>query len=193
MVVAKRPHAHALLQLQFQNKTTERRYEALVCGVIEPEEGSACAWLSKDANDLGRITVVPNDDKRGRKAVTHYECLEVFKSSNVSLLSLRLETGRTHQIRAHCAWILGAPLLGDVIYGGGADWSARRGDPPHLLHSSPTPQVPSDVVAQMPRQALHARSLSFTHPVTGKRMAFNAPPPPDFESTLQLLRELEQG
>lgn len=178
LVVAKTDAAHAALAAQFERRTVERRYLALVWGVPEPPAGRIEAALGRDVRDRRRMAVVPPE--RGRHALTHYETAEAL--AHTALVRFRLETGRTHQIRVH-ARHLGHPVLGDATYGGerirsGPDTASRR-------------QFFRNLFAAMPRQALHAHTLGFTHPATGEAMAFEAPLPADIQHVLDRLRAVE--
>ena len=138
------------------------------------------AALSRSATNRTKIAVVA--EARGRRAVTRYEVLEVFRADGrkpvASLLRLVLETGRTHQVRVHLDHI-GHPLLGDKTYGAGFKASARN--------LNPAAQAALEALG---RQALHAAELAFVHPVTGKRLAFTSPLPRDMAD---LVAALEGG
>jgi 23S rRNA pseudouridine1911/1915/1917 synthase len=158
LVVAKTEAALRALQEQIQARRARRDYLALVHGTVAAEEGTIDAPLGRDARHRTRMAVVAS----GRRAVTHYRVVERF--ADATLLEVRLQTGRTHQIRVHCASI-GHPVVGDRLYG-------RRSNPWGLR-----------------RQALHAFKLSFAHPATGAEMSFVAPLPGDMEAVLGQLRE----
>ncbi len=177
MVVAKNDVAHVKLARQFENRTIRRRYLALVWGV-PPPEGRIETHLGRDPRDRKRRAVVR--PAHGKRAVTNYRTLEAM--AHTALVAFRLETGRTHQIRVHARFI-GHPILGDVTYGGdrirsGPDTSHRRAFFKNLF-------------ARMPRQALHAHTLGFTHPRTGEEMHFTAELPEDMRFVLEQLRRLE--
>ena len=178
LVVAKNDAAHAHLALQFERHTIERRYLALAWGVPDPADGRVETHLGRDPRDRKRVAVVP--DERGKRAVTHFETVEPFAFT--ALLAFRLETGRTHQIRAHAKHI-GHPLLGDATYGGA---EIRRGP----LTASRRAFY-ANVFKTLGRQALHAQTLGFRHPATGEPMRFESPLPPDFASALERLRGVE--
>jgi 23S rRNA pseudouridine1911/1915/1917 synthase len=163
LIVAKTDAAHARLSAAFKAHDLERRYRAIVAGVPAPPFGTVDLALGRDRRDRKRVS--PRTD-RSRRAVTHYRTLETF-GTTAALLELKLETGRTHQIRAHLAH-LGHPVLGDPVYGG-------RGKVPGL---------------SVPRPMLHAARLGIAHPVTGEPLCFDAPPPADFEAVLTALREM---
>jgi 23S rRNA pseudouridine1911/1915/1917 synthase len=148
------------LQDRFREHAIDREYVALVAGST-PDEGSYDRDLVRDAG-LRRRVARPGQE--GRRAVTHYRTLE--RLPGASLVAAKLETGRTHQIRVHFS-AAGHPVLGDRVYGAGADAAQR----------------------EAPRQMLHARTLGFSHPATGRRIAAEAPLPEDFELTLGGLRE----
>jgi 23S rRNA pseudouridine1911/1915/1917 synthase len=180
MVVAKSDLAHQRLARQFADRTIRRRYEALVWGRPEPPSGRIEASLGRDPRDRRRVAVRP--EGRGKHAVTHYETLEPLAFT--SRVAFRLETGRTHQIRVH-ARHMGHPVLGDATYGGtriaaGPDIARRRAFFRNLFEL-------------LPRQALHARTLGFVHPVTGESMDFESPLPDDISGALARLREGDPG
>jgi len=180
LVVAKSDAAHAHLARQFMARTIRRRYLALVWGVPDPPAGTADTYLGRHPRDRKRMGVVP--EERGKHAITHYEVLEPL--AYAALVAFRLETGRTHQIRVH-AKHLGHPVIGDATYGGaeiryGPDTAKRR-------------QFLRNLLAVMPRQALHAAHLGFAHPVTGEALDFSSPLPDDFQHVLDRLRHVEGG
>jgi 23S rRNA pseudouridine1911/1915/1917 synthase len=180
IVVAKSDVAHAALARQFMDRTIRRRYLALVWGVPDPPSGTVDTYLGRHARDRKRMGVVP--EERGKHAVTHYEVLKPL--AYAALVAFRLETGRTHQIRVH-AKHLGHPVIGDGTYGGaelryGPDTAKRR-------------QFLRNLLARMPRQALHAESLGFSHPVTGEALDFTSPLPEDMAHVLDRLRTVEGG
>jgi len=157
LVVAKNDAAMRRLQAELQARRIRREYLALVHGSVARSEGTVDAPIGRDPRHRTRMAVVAS----GRRAVTHYRAVERFPGA--TLLDIQLETGRTHQIRVHCAHI-GHPVVGDPVY-------ARR---PNQWG--------------MRRQALHARRLVFAHPVGGYEMAFDAPLPTDIGVALGLLR-----
>jgi 23S rRNA pseudouridine1911/1915/1917 synthase len=172
LVVAKTDVAHRGLSAQFAahgaEGKLERGYRALVWGVPERRQGVIDAALARSTTNRSKMAVSTAD--RGRRAVTRYGVLESFAMGGqpiASMLALTLETGRTHQVRVHLAHI-GHPLMGDSLYGAGFKASARR------LGSGSRAALDG-----LGRQALHAAVLAFEHPVTGARLAFNSPLPPD--------------
>jgi 23S rRNA pseudouridine1911/1915/1917 synthase len=165
LVVAKTDVAHEGLAKQFAAHSIDRRYLAIVSGVPKAAEGTVDAPLARSATNRKKIAIVEGD--RGKRAVTHWERLQVLKGA--ALVECRLETGRTHQVRVHMASI-SHPLLGDPVYGRSGKTHGK------LLNE-----------LQFQRQALHAAELGFTHPVTKHRLSFTSPMPPDMQ---ELLTEL---
>ncbi len=180
LVVAKDDETHAGLARQFAERTIRRRYLALVWGVPDPPAGRVEAPLGRDPRDRKRMAVVPPE--RGKYAVTHYELVEPLAFT--ALVAFRLETGRTHQIRVHARHI-GHPVLGDPTYDGMA---IRRG-PTHGTRQA----FFRNLFERMPRQALHAHTLGFTHPLTGEALDFSAPLPEDMAYVLERLRAVDGG
>ncbi|MEM1043449.1 MAG: RluA family pseudouridine synthase [Bacteroidota bacterium] len=178
LVVAKNDAAHAALARQFMERTVRRRYLALVWGRPDPPSGTVETHLGRDPRDRRKMAVVP--EERGKHAVTHFETVEALR--HTALARFRLETGRTHQIRVH-ARHLGHPILGDEIYDGTA---IRSG-----LDSGKRRQFFRNLFETMPRQALHAATLGFTHPATGEALDFAAPLPADMQYVLDRLRAVE--
>jgi 23S rRNA pseudouridine1911/1915/1917 synthase len=183
LVVAKTDAAHRGLAQQFAahgaDGRLERGYRAIVWGAPERPSGTIEAPLARSAANRTKIAVVRAG--AGRRAVTRYEVLERFVAAGgakpaASLLRLVLETGRTHQVRVHLSHI-GHPLIGDATYGAGFKASARR------LNAQA-----QAALAELGRQALHAAELAFVHPVSGKRIKFSSPLPPDMARLLAALR-----
>ena len=177
LVVAKTPDAKTNLGKQFFNKTTKREYLALVWGCPSPSPGTIVGNIDRDPRDRLRMAVFDPDLGIGKHAVTHYEVLEPL--GPVSLVKCVLETGRTHQIRAHMKHI-GHPLFADARYGGdqilrGANSGAYR-------------KFVANCFEVCPRQALHARTLGFVHPVTRREMFFTSELPGDFKELLDRWR-----
>lgn len=177
LVVAKTPQAKTCLGRQFFMKTTRRRYQALVWGIPQPPAGRIEGNIGRCLSDRLRMDVFPPDSGVGKSAVTHYEVLEPL--AHVSLVGCVLETGRTHQIRAHMRHI-GHPLFADARYGGD---QVLRGVP-----SGAYRRFVARCMEACPRQALHAATLGFAHPHTGEAMDFTAPMPPDMEALLERWR-----
>lgn len=174
MVVAKNDYAHRNLSEQFSMKQTEREYWAIVWGVFKKKRDRISAFIARSHKDRTRMTV----QKQGKEAATNYEVLEEFGA--FSLLSLKLETGRTHQIRVHLAFI-GHPVFGDLTYGG------RNRQLSGL--SSRDRQLAAELLEAMPRQALHAKTLGFLHPVKKESMRFISDLPADMQQLLERLRK----
>ncbi|MDR1980551.1 MAG: RluA family pseudouridine synthase [Tannerellaceae bacterium] len=176
LVIAKKPEAKANLSLQFFNKTSKREYQALVWGVVKENEGRIEGHIGRDPHDRMVMRVFPEGDQ-GKPAVTHYSVLE--RLGYTTLLKCRLETGRTHQIRAHMKFI-GHTLFNDARYGGheilkGTTFAKYR-------------QFVQNCFALCPRQALHAKTLGFRHPDTGKEMYFDSEPPVDMQQVIEKWR-----
>lgn len=182
LVVAKTPDAKTDLGRQFYAKTTRREYQALVWGVPSPLVGRIEGNIGRSMKDRLQMDVFPPESGIGKSAVTHYEVLEDL--GPVSLVKCVLETGRTHQIRAHMRHI-GHPLFADARYGGDKVLRGTR--------SGTYMAFVNHAFEQCPRQALHARTLGFRHPVTGKEMDFSAPMPPDMAGLLEKWRKYAAG
>lgn len=176
LVIAKEPDALTHLADQFFRHTIERTYYALVWGEPEKLKGTIDVNLGRSLKDR-RVTEAFTDETIGKRAVTHYEVIE--KLRYVSLIKCNLETGRTHQIRAHMKY-LGHPLFNDKTYGGD-----------RILKGTTFSKYKSFVdncFKIMNRQALHASSLGFIHPKTGKNVYFESPLPEDFSQLLEKWR-----
>lgn len=173
LVIAKTPVAKTKLGLQFFNKTTHRSYNALVWGNFNEEEGRIEGNIGRDPRDRLRMNVFPPDSEIGKSAVTHYRILERF--GYVTLVECILETGRTHQIRAHMKHI-GHPLFGDERYGGTEILRGQR--------SSTYKAFIQNCFKVCNRQALHAKTLGFVHPTTGRQMDFTSELPNDMQQLL---------
>lgn len=173
LVIAKTPVAKTKLGLQFFNKTTHRSYNALVWGNFNEEEGRIEGNIGRDPRDRLRMNVFPPDSEIGKSAVTHYRILERF--GYVTLVECILETGRTHQIRAHMKNI-GHPLFGDERYGGTEILRGQR--------SSTYKAFIQNCFKVCNRQALHAKTLGFVHPTTGRQMDFTSDLPNDMQQLL---------
>jgi 23S rRNA pseudouridine1911/1915/1917 synthase len=175
LVVAKTPDAKTCLGNQFLHKTTRRRYRALVWGIVEQDEGTICANIGRDPKDRMLMTVLPEGE--GRHAVTHYRVME--RLGYVTLVECVLETGRTHQIRVHMKHI-GHTLFNDSRYGGHEILRGTR--------FAKYKQFVNNCFDICPRQALHAMTLGFKHPVTGEEMDFTCPVPPDMTALVDKWR-----
>lgn len=182
LVVAKTPEAKTCLGKQFFNKTTHRSYNALVWGNIVDDEGRIEGNIARDPRNRLRMKVFAPDSGIGKSAVTHYRVLERF--GYTTLVECRLETGRTHQIRAHMKHI-GHPLFGDETYGGTEILRGQR--------SSTYKAFIQNCFKLCPRQALHARTLGFVHPVSGRQMDFSSEWPADFAALIDKWRAFIKG
>ena len=176
LVVAKTPDAKTHLGLQFYNKTTRRKYNALVWGVVENNEGTIEGNIGRNPRDRMQMAVL-SDPAQGKHAVTHYRVLE--RLGYVTLVECVLETGRTHQIRVHMKHI-GHTLFNDERYGGneilkGTNFSKYK-------------QFVNNCFETCPRQALHAMTLGFVHPRTGEEMFFTSPLPEDMTNLIDKWR-----
>ena len=177
LVVAKTPDAKSKLGLQFLNKTTHRSYLALVWCNFTEDSGRIEGNIARDPKDRLRMTVFPPDSEIGKPAVTHYKVVERF--GYVTLIECILETGRTHQIRAHMKHI-GHPLFFDERYGGDEILRGQR--------SSTYKAFVQNCFKLCPRQVLHAQTLGFVHPKTGKQMDFTSPLPEDMKAVIEKWR-----
>ena len=182
LVVAKTPDAKTKLGLHFFNKTTHRSYNALVWGNVKDDEGRIEGNIGRDPKDRLRMAVFAPDSGIGKPAVTHYRVIERF--GYVTLIECILETGRTHQIRAHMRSI-GHPLFADERYGG---MEILRGE-----RSASYRAFVQNCFSLCPRQALHARTLGFVHPTTGKQMDFTSEWPEDMRQLIEKWRTFIAG
>ncbi len=169
LVVARSAEAQTSLSRQLMARSLSRQYLAVCVGVMTGG-GTVDAPIGRNRSDRLRMAV----RESGRPAVTHYRVLERFRAH--SYLSVQLETGRTHQIRLHLSH-LKYPIVGDPVYGG--RFAQPRGATPTLIHT----------LRAFKRQALHAASLGFDHPRTGKRLVLQSPVPEDFGQLLLALRD----
>jgi 23S rRNA pseudouridine1911/1915/1917 synthase len=178
LVIAKTEAAMANLSKQFFNKTSEREYIAIVWGNVDEEEGTIEGNIGRHPKNRLQNTVYFGDDEdKGKPAVTHYKVLE--RLGYVTLVSCKLETGRTHQIRVHMKYI-GHTLFNDARYGGekilkGTTFSKYK-------------QFVDNCFKILPRQALHAKTLGFDHPTTGKFMSFDSEVPQDIQACIEKWR-----
>jgi len=172
MVIAKTEIAKNKLALQFFEKTTERKYQALVWGSVKEDKGSITGNIGRSLKNRQVFTVFP-EGEYGKHAVTHYKVLK--RIGYVSLVECRLETGRTHQIRVHMKYI-NHPLFNDANYGGD---KILRG-----TTFSKYKQFVLNCFKILPRQALHAKTLGFVHPVTGEKMLFDSELPDDLKTAV---------
>jgi 23S rRNA pseudouridine1911/1915/1917 synthase len=181
LVIAKNEFALNRLSKQFFDRTTDRRYNALVWGIPDPQEGTIIGNVGRSIKDR-KIMQVFKDDTEGKTAITHYKVLEDL--GYISLVECKLETGRTHQIRVHFSHIK-HPLFNDEEYGGdqiikGTTFTKYQ-------------QFIKNCFKILPRQALHAKTLSFNHPVSGKRLSFDSNLPDDMVQVIDKWRKYTSG
>jgi 23S rRNA pseudouridine1911/1915/1917 synthase len=188
MVVAKHDKAHRHLSKQFadhgRSGALERAYIALVWGAPARPSGTVEASLGRSQTDRTKRAVVSPGQADAREAVTHYVVEQRFgdaKKPAASRVLCRLETGRTHQIRVHMAW-LGHPLIGDQLYGRG-----------FFTRVATLPEAAQKAISILHRQALHAAYLAFEHPVTGEVLEFETDPPADFQAVEAALYAIDQA
>ncbi len=183
LVIAKTEHAMAHLSKQFFDKTSEREYVAIVWGNVEEDEGTIEGNIGRNPkNRLQNVVYHGDDADDGKHAVTHYKVLE--RLGYVTLVSCKLETGRTHQIRVHMKHI-GHTLFNDERYGGdrilkGTTFTKYK-------------QFVENCFKVLPRQALHAKTLGFTHPETGKWMSFESDLPEDMVACIEKWRSYAEN
>lgn len=178
IVVAKDDSTHAKLAKQFSSRTIEREYWAIVWGKFgKNKTGIVAANLARSKSDRKKVAVTDN----GKHAITEYEVLEEYDF--LSLVKLKLRTGRTHQIRVHMHHI-GHPVFGDPTYGGRrisyGEYARKQKD------------LVNELFGIIKRQALHAKTLGFVHPVTYKKMLFNSNLPADMQKALKLLKQIKE-
>jgi len=176
LVIAKNELSLNRLSKQFYDRTTDRKYIAMIWGTPRPPEGTITGNVGRNIHDRKIMQVFP-DGSQGKPAITHYKILEEF--GYVSLVECKLETGRTHQIRVHFSYIR-HPLFNDEEYGGdqilkGTTFTKYQ-------------QFVKNCFKILPRQALHAKSLAFDHPVTGKRLSFDSELPEDMQKVIEKWR-----
>ena len=176
LVVAKTEEAMNHLAKQFFNKTSEREYVALVWGNLAQDEGTIIGHIGRHPKNRLQMTVF-SDGSEGKEAITHYKVLERF--GYVTLVSCRLETGRTHQIRAHFTYI-GHPLFNDERYGGDKILKGTT--------SAKYKQFVENCFKLLPRQALHAKTLGVEKPSTGQMLRFDSEIPQDMQQCIEKWR-----
>jgi 23S rRNA pseudouridine1911/1915/1917 synthase len=188
VVVAKDDQTHAGLGAQFAKHTIERAYFAVSRGAPQPRNGVIEGRLARSADDRRKMAVT-RSETAGKSAVTRYWTVETFGQiagapvgwAAAALVECRLQTGRTHQIRAHLGHI-GAPLIGDQLYGKFRGLKAEGAGPDH--------EAALTAARDFPRQALHAAVLGFTHPISGKALRFESPLAADLTALIGALRRL---
>lgn len=191
LLVAKHDKAHAKLSDMFARRQVRKTYIALVHGTVGAESGTVNAAISRDTIRRTRMTTRRDD---GRTAISHYRVLRRIESpfGRFTLVSVRIETGRTHQIRVHMA-SLGHPVVGDTLYGAPAmvRLAPETGRSHTPRRRAPTADAQPEPTLQLERNFLHAAELALSHPVTGVPLAFQAPLPEELELFLrQLTTEL---
>lgn len=169
LVLAKNEEAHAFLAKQFLQKTTHRRYWAVVYGEPKESSGTIKSYLTRDPSNRKRIS--SNEDEVGKHAITHYKTLAL--GNGFSLLELQLETGRTHQIRVHLSG-LGHPIAGDDVYGGQKRAKNLKNQKLKIF------------ILKMERFALHAKELGFVHPTSKEQKLFSVDIPEDLKELFEL-------
>jgi 23S rRNA pseudouridine1911/1915/1917 synthase len=184
IVVAKNDRAHAALGAMFAGRRVEKTYIALVHGAVAREKGTISAAVSRDRVRRTRMTTRPSE--HARTAISHYHVLRRLESrfGKFTLVSVRIETGRTHQIRVHMASI-GNPVVGDTLYGGAGqlrDQRALEATPTRAARRKSEPET-----LRLGRNFLHAARLELTHPLTGKPLRLEAPLPPELNAFLDRL------
>jgi 23S rRNA pseudouridine1911/1915/1917 synthase len=181
LVIAKNEYSLNRLSKQFYDRTTDRRYNALIWGIPDPLEGTITGNVGRSIKDR-KIMQVFKDDTEGKTAITHYKVLEDL--GYISLIECKLETGRTHQIRVHFSHIK-HPLFNDEEYGGNKILKGTT--------FTKYQQFIKNCFKILPRQALHAKSLAFNHPVTGKRLSFDSDLPDDMVQVIEKWRKYISG
>jgi 23S rRNA pseudouridine1911/1915/1917 synthase len=181
LVIAKNEYALNRLSKQFYDRTTDRRYNALVWGIPNPPEGTITGNVGRSIKDR-KVMQVFKDESEGKSAITHYKVLEDL--GYISLIECKLETGRTHQIRVHFSHIK-HPLFNDEEYGGNQILKGTT--------FTKYQQFIRNCFKILPRQALHAKSLAFDHPVTRKRLSFDSNLPDDMQQVIEKWRKYISG
>jgi 23S rRNA pseudouridine1911/1915/1917 synthase len=188
IIVAKNDRAHAALGRMFSSRRIHKTYIALVHGSVARDKGTISAAISRDAVRRTRMSTRPSQN--ARSAVTHYEVVErlATRFGKFTLLRVRIETGRTHQIRVHMASI-GPPVVGDTLYGASAHLRETEVAkwPSRTARSGARPEALCPEMLRLNRNFLHAAKLEFAHPLTGKLMALEAPLPGELASFLEQL------
>jgi 23S rRNA pseudouridine1911/1915/1917 synthase len=181
LVIAKNEYALNRLSKQFYDRTTDRRYNALIWGIPDTMEGTITGNVGRSIKDR-KVMQVFKDETEGKTAITHYKVLEDL--GYISLIECKLETGRTHQIRVHFSHIK-HPLFNDEEYGGNQILKGTT--------FTKYQQFIRNCFKILPRQALHAKSLAFNHPVTGKRLSFDSNLPDDMVQVIEKWRKYISG
>ncbi|MEX0685254.1 MAG: RluA family pseudouridine synthase [Balneolales bacterium] len=177
LVVAKNDKAHNFLSQQFVSRKISRTYQAIIWGIPEEPEGTYTGNIGRSTRDRKLMAVVGDD--RGKTATTHYKIVEYF--DHLCMVEVKLETGRTHQIRVHFSHF-NHPIFGDTVYGGD---SVRYGP-----NSGSRKKMFEHLIAKLNRQCLHAKTLGFIHPETLEHVEFECELPGDFSNVLSKFRQL---
>jgi pseudouridine synthase, RluA family len=190
IIVAKNDRAHSALGSMFSDRRIKKTYVALVQGALERDRGTITAAISRDPVRRTRMTAKPNEN--ARSAVSHYEVIRrlATRFGKFAFVRVRIETGRTHQIRVHMASI-GHPVVGDTLYGGAGqltDQLAAQAAPSRAARRRAEPEV-----LKLGRNFLHAARLEFEHPVTKKKLEFEAPLPAELMDFLERLESVPQN
>ncbi len=170
LVVAKNDESHVFLSSLLKDHNIKREYHAILTGRLRQDKGTVKTFMARHPVDRKKMAVVAPDRQGAREAITHYSVIEEYKGYTYA--KMELETGRTHQIRVHCAY-LGHPIIGDEVYGGGKTQFEKANK--SLLCG----------------QVLHAKKLTLTHPKTKEEMTFECDLPKEFSELLQRLKRLQ--
>jgi 23S rRNA pseudouridine1911/1915/1917 synthase len=181
LVIAKNELSLNRLSKQFYDHTTDRKYIALVWGLPEPPEGTIIGNVGRSIRDRKIMQVFP-DESQGKSAITHFRVIENL--GYISMVECKLETGRTHQIRVHFSYIK-HPLFNDEVYGGNQILKGTT--------FAKYQQFVKNCFKILPRQALHAKSLAFDHPVTRERLSFDSELPDDMKQVIEKWRNYSSG
>ena len=187
IIVAKNDRAHAALARMFSGREIRKTYVALVHGAVEEQKGTITAAIGRD--QVRRTRMSTRVQENARSAVSHYEVVRRLETrfGKFTLVRVRIETGRTHQIRVHMASI-GHPVVGDTLYGAAGQLTAQT--PPNQARGKAARPDADLERLRLGRNFLHAAELEFAHPVTAKAMALQSPLPGELED---FLRRLESG
>ena len=177
LVIAKNDRAHISLSDQLRNRDISRGYSAICWSVPDHARGTLETGIGRSVRNRQKMAIYTKSSTKAKLAITHYELLEKLADGGASLVRFKLETGRTHQIRVH-ATHLKFPIMGDKTYG----------NPLGKMLAKMTSEQ-REAAKAFPRQALHAQTLTFVHPVTGKTLSLKADFPKDFEALLETLRD----
>jgi 23S rRNA pseudouridine1911/1915/1917 synthase len=178
IIIAKTDLAMTRLAKDFFDRTMDRKYIAICWGDLKEDEGTIVGNVGRDPRDRKKMYVFPPGSEEGKHAVTHYKVIERF--GYVTFIECKLETGRTHQIRVHMKSI-GHPLFNDNEYGGDI---ILKG-----LNTAKYKQFIQNCFELLPRQALHAKTLGITHPITGEKLFFDSEIPADMQAVLEKWRK----